>query len=182
MVDGWLDARTGGVRLVKRWSMPLAAVADGPSGMKVWAARQGGKVHFVVAAPSTNAMSERSKAFVSGMTRSLQLQKGQTFGHSDCGHQRFTLGAKTAGGESATVRADVVISIENPQDEEKGSGSLGKVFDVIGVRREAAVPALGEIRTRSLNVYASVSQTASDPHPVPSVSFGWSGKPRSMAF
>jgi hypothetical protein len=181
LADAWVDPSTRGARSISRSTLPLALVASGPRGVRVYAAREGRSVHFVV----TRAKSDLPRAGKSIGDKVLSaLLPGETghdprvfleasiggmhisgaggeMGRSDCGHARVRLDS-AGGGSTTTLQTEVVL----PEREGDGDGAL----------------AAREIRLRSLQIHLSVSQLSADREPVLSVSFGWQGRPRSMSF
>ncbi len=179
IADAWVDLRSLGSKLVNQYSVPLKLVATGPLGVKLYAARDGDQVHFVVRRPAPDPRFGN---------RGLSIQIDETFsGHSDCGHGRITLRADESGGETAKAALEMTferdkngklkpLSPESPKEKTVA----GKLVDAIGFGEKVAEPKERGVRT--LNVHLSVSRSSADPHPVASSAFGWEGRARFMAF
>lgn len=181
LADAWVDPSTRGARSISRSTLPLAPVANGPRGVRVYAAREGRSVHFVVTRAKSDAplpgksigdkvlsallpgeTGHDPRAFLEASIGGLTIVgSGGEMGRSDCGHARVRLDS-AGGGSTATLQTEVVL----PAREGDGDG----------------IVAAREIRLRTLQIHLSVSQLSADREPVLSVSFGWQGRPRSMTF
>jgi hypothetical protein len=151
---------------------PLRAVASGPAGVRVYAARENSAIHFVVkwvqdapelkylpparAVPPLEIIPESGSEAVAEEVNPVEMigsalrtasvtGTDRNPGGMECGHARVRLGFD-GGGSAATVRITAV---------EEG-----------GVRA---------VRFRPLKVNLSVSRLKNDREPVYSVSFGWAG-------
>ena len=179
IADAWVDPSSRGARALGTARLPLVAVAAGPRGIRVFAAREGQTVHFVVTPPNADVPELRRslgdkvldalvpgsqdahQAFAHSFGSGLSIFRSDgEVGRSDCGHARVALDA-AGGGSSATVQAEVFLP-KPPHEEDE--------------------PATREVRTRSLSIHLSVTQLSADRTPVYSVSFGWKGRPRSIPF
>ncbi|MBW2455630.1 MAG: hypothetical protein JRI68_14015 [Deltaproteobacteria bacterium] len=174
MTDVWLDPTTLGVRLIGKTKLTLAQLAAGPAGVTVFAARHGDgeAVHFVVQVPRPD-----EPAF-GYWGRHLMASIGNQSSSSDCGHVRLELPAVPGVGERAMVQVDVALSSPEAPMEPDAGGTGGTVgTPTFG---PSVMGGLKELRVRTLLVHLSVSQTATDPEPVVSVSFGWLGREKIM--
>jgi hypothetical protein len=148
----WLDPSTFGVRQLSRSALPLKAVAKSVGGVRVFAAREeGGKIHFVVYNPPSGSPSH--------VGRYVTMNQGQENGSSDCGHAHFVLSSAPGAGEQASAQMDVILPDLPSNDKKPADG-------------------MRELRIRSLMVHLGVSQASAEDDPVPTVSFGWSGRER----
>jgi hypothetical protein len=178
MTDSWVDPTTMGVRLIGKSALPLEQVAQGPGGVRVFAARdsRNGGVHFVVHSPPG---SERARNVVG---RHMTVARGSRMSSSDCGHARLSLRTALGTGERGTVSIELVLSID--EDDAKKNEAKSSVFKRSAFKAllggKGAQPAIKEVRVRTLLVHTSVSQTAGDAAPIPSVTFGWQGRERRM--
>ncbi len=174
MTDVWVDPSTLGVRLIGKAKLTLMQLAVGPSDVRVFAARDpsGDMVHFVVQVPRPDQQS------MGYWGRSVTAMVGSSAISSDCGHARMALPTVPGVGERATVQADVLLPSLH---ERLGPAAAGKGgATAIGTASPRAMGGPKEIRLRTLLVHLSVSQTASDPAPVISVSFGWRGREKRV--
>jgi hypothetical protein len=163
--DAWVDPVTGGAKSIGKGSVPLTRVAIGPTGLEVYAARDEGKVQFVVRSadpPNTDG------GFVSSVSRSMaaDLPTGFGRGNSDCGLMRIELSARDHAAEMAQVMTQALLPSLRPPptDEEVKADPMRKLR------------AMSEVRRRVLLVNLSSTQSVADPQPVMSVAFGWGGK------
>ena len=172
MRDAWIDPGTSGVRLVAESKMPLQLVAEGPPGVKVFAAREDGNnvVHFVV---QVLRADERSSMYVGNH---MMLFRGGESGHSDCGHARISLQSAPASGDRGWVQLDLVL----PADEEEPPAVEADAGDPSSPLGGYGAMVVKEVRIRTLQVHLAVSQASSDATPVVSVGFGWQGRERRM--
>ncbi len=167
VVQAWLDARTLGVRLASRTTLPLSQVAAGPRGLHVYAVRRGGEVEIVVTTPPA--------ARAQPLSLGLQFQQANgSFGaQSQCGHVRFALRTKGGDGDTATVQAD--IPLPPRQGERRGEGSVIELFGL-----DKLPPEHQSTRARQLRIGVSTSSTSRDPDALLSVAMGWVGKERNL--
>ncbi len=158
-VDGWVDAVTRGSRAIKTSTMTFKAVADGPGGVKVFAARDpnGETVHFLIRRDSDERV----------FSNTWTLQAGVESGHSDCGHAHISLRAVPGMGETGSARLDVMLAATPIDANDSAPPAPGQ-------------PQMKEIRTRPLKVNLSVSRGAADDKPLPTVSFGWDAAEQRM--
>ncbi len=188
IAQAWVDVRSYGAELIARSVLPLRAVATGPSGVRVYAARDGSSVHFVVkwvqetpalklprsaapaheseAEPPASPESEDAPAqepspteMVRTALRSAAVSgSDRESGNIECGHARVRLRADN-GGSTATVRLTLLLP-PHPNDLEEGIAPT--------------------LRLRPLNVNLSVTQLKNEREPTYSVSFGWGGREREV--
>jgi hypothetical protein len=161
-IDAWVDPTTRGARLIARASLPLVSVGSAVGGVKIYAGRDERPsgvryVHFVVTRPSPPG--DRRLASMSAM-----LQSGNNV-NGGCGHLRLPLAVEANDGDTAVVIAPVELPAARKVEAERHEGSPKR-----------AAPAEREIRTREAQIHLGVSQSARDPEPRLSVSFGWSGR------
>lgn len=167
VAQAWVDARTLGVRLASRTSLPLALVATGPRGLQIWALRRERDVEVVV----TQGAAARAHPFSQGMQ--FLHANGIGGGASQCGHVRFALRAAGGDGDMATVQADVPLP---PRDGERpGDTSILAAFGLDKLPRDQQ-----STRARQLRIGVSTSATSRDPDAVISVGMGWVGKDRNL--
>jgi len=154
VVDAWLDTRTRGLKLVAKTSIPLSTVAEGPYGIRVFAARSDDSVHFVVLPPS----SKQGKAIpISKLDRGL-IESGGEIGVSQCRHNRITLRARPGAGEHA------LISFQRAEPE-------AREVDDAGPSSDQPAETFGTLRTRLVQVHLSASRNMAATAPLVSVSF-----------
>jgi hypothetical protein len=151
-VDGWVDALTGGARAVKTTTLRFKPVAKGPGGVQVFAARSpvDEQIHFLI---------KRRPLPGQPFSQHWTLQAGHENGSANCGMARVSLEAGPGMGDSGFVRLEVPLSVTDIDVSDSAGGK----------------PLLKELRTRHLRVNLSLSHTASDGAPVPSVAFAWDG-------
>jgi hypothetical protein len=170
--EAWVDADTLGVRKIREDTLPLRLVAEGPAGLAVLAARDasGEAIHFVIHQPSRGS-PERSY-----MSRSWGIEVSQDSGHSDCGYAHIVLGSAAGMGDSALM--EVELELDPPAADEQAPADPNA--PAAGSPPPSEPPQPRDVRSRALRVQLSLSQTATDAAPVPSVSFGWLGHERRM--
>jgi hypothetical protein len=154
IVDAWLDTRTRGLKLVKKTSIPLGVVADGPYGIRVFAARSDDAVHFVVLPPAP----DRGKPLGLGKLDRGIIESGGEIGVSQCRHSRITLRALPGAGEHA------LISFQRPEPEAREPEDAKSSSD-------APVETFATLRTRLVQVHLSASRNTKATEPLVSVSF-----------
>ena len=156
----WFDPSNLSSRHIETSAVPLSLVAEGPGEIEVYAARsEAGDVQFVVRTPTHPGSPH--------IGRGTQLVRGNDSGHSDCGHATLRLGALVGFGETASAQMEVMLpsdDVDKPKsDEAKPDGDK---------------PQRREVRMRPLRVQLGLSQSSSDPKPLPTVSFAWAGRER----
>lgn len=179
LTDAWLDPTTLGARLIRESSMPLAKVAQGPSGVTVFAVRDEAQdiIHFVVHAPR----SEREVTAIGA--RHFMTMRGGQMGNSDCGFARISLRNAPGAGESGAAQIEVILPGEklDPEPPTERPIKRAALAALLGKPFNPSTPQTPrEIRVRTLMVHMSVSQSAAGKEPVASVSFGWQGRERRM--
>ncbi len=174
MTDVWVDPSTLGVRFIGKAKLTLVQLAVGPGDVKVFSARDpsGDEVHFVVQVPRSDPQSPVYWG------RHLTARVGNKELSSDCGRVRIGLPTVPGVGERATVQVDVRLPSLHERSGPAVAGKGGAT--AIGTASPRAMAGPKEIRLRTLLVHLSVSQTASDPAPVISVSFGWRGREKRV--
>jgi hypothetical protein len=158
--DAWIDANTGGVRLIARASLPLKIVRSLPGGAKVFAGRDertDGKrfVQFVV------KRSGEDGGLV-GNPMTATLADGTNTILQACGFARASVPVADGGG-TATFQLAVRLPALGPGEKLPPSpfgalppGSTSK-----------------EVRARTMRVHVAVSQSSRDKEPLVSIAPGW---------
>lgn len=156
IVDAWVDVSTSGVRLIGRSKLSLKQVATAPGDVRVYAARESDRVHFVLVEPR-----QRPQGW-SGI-----LQVGNQMAQSGCRHARGTLPLERGGADTTTfiVNTQVVTDDAPPSTE---------VAAVLPSEMKAE-----SVRSRPLRVHASASWGSQDAEPVLAVSMGWEARDRT---
>jgi hypothetical protein len=187
-LDAWIDPQTRGARLISKGSVPLKLVRTPAFGMKVYAGRDerpDGKrfVQFVVVRPSTSPF---------GKDGQMWAMRDEGVVHSSgCGHQRIALPIEGIGGDSATVVATVVLPKLDANGNEvkeaapSASKPTAKLRPVFFGKRAPGPDEKNderEIRTRTMHIQVSVSQTTRDKEPLVSVSSSWGGREQVERF
>lgn len=158
IVDAWLDTRTRGLKLITRTVVPLESVAEGPFGIRVFAARTSDAVHFVVLPP---VPEEGSVKFGGQFDRGIIEASGEV-GVSQCRHSRVTLETPPGTGEHAVVSFQHVERAPKEAADARGDDKNPSA---------AGADSFATTRTRLVQVHLSASRTASAPEPLVSVSF-----------
>jgi hypothetical protein len=196
--DALVDLKTLGAHMLSSTSTTLSRVATGPNGTGIFASRDDkGRVQFLVTspdlpAPEVDSDRQRELERLSGTADRVMadLPSGVS-SESGCGHVRFTMDAiKPGSGEMATILATAFLpkSIDpddNASDDDDSSQSDGADDDDASAQMRAQM--MEAMRTRSqrarpVAVNLSLSQLASEPAPLLSVSFGWAGKDQQLSF
>ncbi len=177
--DAWFDPETLGTRKIVEKSMSLVRVALGPTDLHVFAARDknGDAVHFVVYLPT--AAGDRDSRARRYSSRHWQVHRGNSGGYSSCGHARVSLSAVPGSGDSGRVQLE--LELKTKQAPAKKASDKPASVGVGGLTLPSSGSSssnIKEMRIRTLQVNLSVSQSASDQAPIPTVSFGWTGKER----
>jgi hypothetical protein len=165
MTDAWVDPLTGGMRLIRRSTMPLVRIATGPTGIEVLAARDTDRVELVVTAATPPAgLDPQTKAVAQQFTRMNALFGPFQFAQSDCGHMRVALRTSDEKGPvTAVVQTTALLPPLEKVEPEKDGVS-------------ASFQGIRAIRRRPVNVGLSLTQTSEDKEPLVSVSVGWAGR------
>jgi len=151
IAHAWVDTASLGMRLIDRRHVTLAEVQAGPSGLVVYAAREGKRVLFVLRPP--NASPDN------GFPLPLMFTgEGGSSGSSQCGSLAIQLRAERVGdAQMSTVTGELAVPVDPD-----ATASTGREF-----------------QTRSFRLTLSTSWLSRDPEPVLGTSFGWFGKPRT---
>jgi hypothetical protein len=169
VVDAWVDARTHGVRLLTRYSLPLMRVFTGPNDLEVFAARDGETtqviLHYATRA-STRVLRDRLRSIVVTLPE-------QNMAVSDCGHVRFSLRAPAGNGQMGTFQS---IAYLPARPEELAALDA----NVTGMQRERTE--LRMMRQRAYQLSISATSSSVDPHPIVSISLAWLGRERGADF
>ncbi len=173
ITDAWFDPETLGANKIVDKSMPLVRVARGPTELQVFAARDknGDAVHFVVYLPS--AAGDQDARYRRYGSRHWQVYRGNSGGHSSCGHARVSLTSVPGSGHAGHVQLEVVLKAKAPPAAAKAAPSKPA-----GMSPRSVTAPIKEVRIRTLRVNLAVSQGVADKAPIPTVSFGWTGKER----
>jgi hypothetical protein len=159
--EAFIDLRTLGSHAASRTTTRLSKIADGPSGMHVFAARQAdGLVQIVVTgaqpppSPPGIASSVDNPRFLSANVADASTAPVDQK-HTDCGYAHFTLSAGGNAGQMAEVLAQPLPApvARDPDDESDPNVQAAR-------------------RGRAVRVVVSLSQVSSEPTPLLSVSFG----------
>ena len=159
VTDAWVDATTRGARLINKAKVAMQLVATAPGGIHVYAARDEGRVQFILVEPRNT-------------TRTWQgiVQVGmQGMSQSSCRHARATLTAERGSADTTTF---IVTAELPPTESDKAAPDSGENEPNPAVE-------VARIRTRPLHVHASVSWTTQEKEPVVAVSMGWEARDRS---
>jgi hypothetical protein len=150
--EAFLDLRTLGSRAVSRTTMTLSKIADGPDGMRVFAASQpDGRVQFVV----TGALiAQGTPVLITSLVDASQAPVDHE--QTDCGYVHFTLSAKGGTAQMAQIFTPVLASPEHLRDPDD----------------ESDPRAQSDRRGHTTSVVVSLSQLASEAAPLLSVTFG----------
>jgi hypothetical protein len=170
ITDAWIDARSRGVRLLGRSTLPLSRVFVGPNGLEVYAARDGDAVQVVLHAPqrpsADAALADQLRPRLRSMAVTLPDRSG---GSTDCGHLRFVLHSTAGGGEMGVLQSTAFLP---PVDGDFGATSDGESEEGRGSRM------LQAMRQRSFQLGVSATESSVDKSPVLSISLGWIGRER----
>jgi hypothetical protein len=171
IADAWFDARTRGVRLLGRTTLPLLRVFVGPNGLDVYAARDGEAVQIVLHAserPSDDvALGEQLRARLRNLFVTLPDRNS---GNADCGHIRFALRAPAGVGQMATLQSTAFLP---PVDGDSGEVPDDESEQARGSRLFQAM------RQRAYQLTVSATASSADRTPVLSLALGWIGRERT---
>ena len=171
IADAWFDARTRGVRLLGRSTLPLQRVFVGPNGFEVYAARDGEAVQVVLHTPDKpaddSALAEQLRGRLRNMFATLPDRNS---GNSDCGHLRITLRAPAGVGQMATLQLAAFLP---PVDGDSGEVPDDESEQARGSRLFQAM------RQRPYQLTVSATSSTADKDPVVSIALGWIGRERT---
>jgi hypothetical protein len=176
MTDAWVDPDTRGARLIGTSSMQLVRVATAPSGIEVYAARNGDDVEFVVTGPQpANAGPPDVARFLRQFSR-MNASLGETrarFASSDCGHLRLALRAsdENRSPQGVVQTTALLPPIEKDVDPKAPADPKDAAQDSTALAR-----AFQSIRKRPINISLSTTRVSGDKEPVLSVGIGWAGR------
>jgi hypothetical protein len=152
IVDGWLDVRSRGLKVLEQKTMPVKQVAEGPFGVRVFAARGADTVHFVVLPPP---LATKPPAFLGSPFERPLIRSGGVVGNTECRHARVTLEATRGKGAQATVSIQRLQPVPaDPIDPEAENDEIPEMTMV-----------------QVLEVHLSATQNAIGTPPVVSVGF-----------
>jgi hypothetical protein len=192
--DGFLDLNTMGARVTSKSSVKLTKVTTGPNNLIVYAARDDkGNTQFLVTnpeLPATTSDEDRQALAqrLSGTANRLvaQMPTG-TSSSTGCGYVKFTLTAKAGTGQMATVLATAFLPPAKDSDD-NAEPDMSR-FEAEGMTPEQLKQVHDELRrenrsqrARALAINVSLSQLASEPSPLLSVTFGWASKDEQFRF
>jgi hypothetical protein len=173
LADAWFDARTRGVRLVTRSTLPLARIYVGPNGLELYAARDGDDLQLVVRgrtlADLDPKVAERVRSRLSsGLRMILPSHHDPT---SNCGHLRVALRATDIDEQQATFDFDAVLPaleghVPPAPEGETEDAKADRMFQ--------------SMRQRPYQLSVSMSTSSADKAPVLSIGLGWSGRERGI--
>ena len=181
ITDAWVDADTGGARLIGKSEVPLGRVGTsaGPGGLEIYGARDDKNVLLVVRSTQRAPDKDLPPFMLAGATRLTAQTPAGTSSTADCGHLRMSLGVEPGGGQMATIFGNAMLP-PVPDDDEApiDSSKEDDDHDVV----QPANAKMRDLRTRPFAAALSVSQTKSEKEPIVSVAFGWSGKDQHQRF
>jgi hypothetical protein len=192
--DALFDVKTLGVRLASSTSTKLTRIATGPSGVSVFAARDdAGHVQFLVTGPQipqpeNPADRQRQLMELTDNADRLeaQLPDGNERGANGCGHLRFSMSVKPGLGQMATIFATAFLppstDPDDSSDDERFNPDDVDPDQLSAIRAALAERAQRMQRARPLAIDLSLSQLASEPSPLLSVTMGWAGKDERFSF
>ena len=194
VTDAVVDLKTLGARLLGSTTTTLSRVSAGPNSMGIFASRDDkGRVQFLVTSPELptpelDADRQRQLERLSATADRVMVDlPSGSASESGCGHVRFTMDAvKPGSGQMATVLATAFLPPstdpdENPDastDEDQNQGS----DDDDGSSAMRAANQRRSQRARAVAVNVSLSQLASEPSPLLSLTLGWAGKDTQLSF
>jgi hypothetical protein len=171
ITDAWFDARTRGVKLLGRSTLPLQRVFVGPNGLEVYAARDGEAVQVVLHTPDRPsddaALAEQLRARLRNLFVTLPDRNS---GNADCGHLRITLRAPAGIGQMATLQSSAFLP---PVDGDSGEAPDDESEQARGSRLFQAM------RQRPYQLTVSATASSTDRSPVVSIALGWIGRERT---
>jgi hypothetical protein len=170
--DVWLDARSRGVKLIGRGSLPLQRVFVGPNGLEVYAARDGAGLQIVVRAATSPIEGAAAAARVASELGNLSVVlPGGSSGGGDCGHARFELRPKPGEGQMATLQSVALLPPLAGEEAVAPAGEAPSPDTIAAMRLQA-------MRRRPFQLSVSATESSSDDSPVLSVAVGWLGRER----
>jgi hypothetical protein len=168
IADAWFDARTRGVRLIGRSTLPLLRVFTGPNGVDLYAARDGEALEVVLHVPERPSDDAALADALRARLRNLFVTlPGHSTGNSDCGHLRVTLRAPSGAGEMATLQSTAFLP---PVDGDSGEVPDRESEEARGSRLFQAM------RQRPYQLTVSATTSSVDRSPVVSIALGWIGR------
>lgn len=194
VTDAVVNLKTLGTRLLGSTTTTLSRVSSGPNGMGIFASRDDkGRVQFLVTSPElpTPELDADRQRQLEGLSSTADRVMVDTpsggASESGCGHVRFTMDAvKPGAGEMATVLATAFLPPSSDPDENPdGSTDEPQSQGTEGDDSTLATAANGQRRSqraRAVAVNVSLSQLASEPSPLLSLTLGWAGKDTHLSF
>jgi hypothetical protein len=171
IADAWFDARTRGVRLLGRSTLPLLRVFSGPNGLEVYAARDGEAVEVVLREPDRPSDDPTLAEELRTRLRDVSITlPDRNSGSSDCGHLRFALRAPAGVGQMATLQSTAFLP---PLDGASGDAPDDETEQARGSRLFQAM------RQRAYQLTVSATASSTDKRPVVSIALGWIGRERT---
>jgi hypothetical protein len=171
IADAWFDARTRGVRLIGRSTLPLLRVFSGPNGVDLYAARDGEALEVVVhVAEHSSDDTALADELRSRLRNVFVTLPGQASGNSDCGHLRTILRAPRGVGQMATLQSTAFLP---PVDGDSGEVPDGESDQARGSRLFQAM------RQRPYQLTVSTTTSSADRSPIVSIALGWIGRERA---
>ena len=134
IVNGWLDLRSGGLKVTERSRMPAQHVTDGPFGVRVFAARGTDAVHFIVLPPPP---AKGSPNIGSSFTQAV-IQTGGEVGTTECQHARVTLEATRGTGAQATVSFRHLNPLPPEPEGDQDAPAALSTFQILRVHLSAS--------------------------------------------
>jgi hypothetical protein len=191
--EAFVDLNTMGARAVSKSTIKLTKVATGPNNLTIYAVRDDkGSTQFLVTNPELPPASDDDRQAqverLSATANRLVAHAPSEFSsETECGFLRFTLAAKPGTGQMATVLATAFLPPGNdPDGAEEPDMSR---FESAGLSEEQLKEVRAELhretrsqRARALAVNVSLSQLASEPSPLLSVTFGWASRDEQLRF
>jgi hypothetical protein len=192
--EGFIDLNTMGARIVSKSSAKLTKVATGPSHLTVYASRDDkGNTQFLITNPELppadsddDAQAEADRLGNVANRMVAQMPSGGSE-ETECGYLRFTLTSKAGTGQMATVLATAFLPPAKDSDD-NAEPDMSR-FEAAGMTEDQLKEVRAELRrenrsqrARTVSTNVSLSQLASEPAPLLSVTFGWASKDEQLRF
>lgn len=183
MTDAWFDYTELGVREHAKSSVPFAKIASGPNGLTIYAARDDKQVTFIVTPPKAPEMDGPNPQALRNIASRLfaQLPNSSSTSSTECGYLRMSLATGPGTGAMASVLATAFLPVSVEDAADLPSNKTDPDADQDEEKR-AADQRKRIVRTRPMMANLSISQLASEPDPLVSISFAWAGKDQQQRF
>jgi hypothetical protein len=179
ITDAWFDYTELGVRVASHASVPFTKVATGPNGLSIYAARDDKQVTFIVTPPKAPEQEGPNPEAMRNVANRLvaQLSSNSGTSSSECGYLRLSLQTGPGTGQMASVLATAFLP---PAAEDAADLPSTAVDEEDQQRAQEQRKRIVRIRPMMANV--SISQLASEPDPLVSISFAWAGHDSQQRF